>query len=262
MDSCGKYTVVGLFIFVVGYGSGVVSMGYWQKPHGPVAAEGDLAESSMSQDAVVPSGLAVSSRQQARRQAPQSVSLQDSLFWQAGTMTPDPTLISVAVSQFSDEEVLDMITAYTHLAPHDLPEDVAVKEFAGRLAEIYYGDSFDRPGNPLDNPGFVGEMEFDVTKAAANRVPEPRDLFTATDKRIYASFETSGYDDRAVMVKWSRVDSPEVLIYDKYPIMVGMGHNYVWLEQPQGWEAGDYQVEIYSLADNLSLLARGSYGVD
>ncbi|MBU0680658.1 MAG: hypothetical protein KKD73_04465 [Proteobacteria bacterium] len=255
----GRKVLLWLLIFAVGYGGGLVTVGLWPEGHDKPAALAEKVSGGSASEGAPESRTGRLSPSPAAAEQVTSASRHSKV--RVSRSITDPQLLRAAVAQYSDAELLRMIAAYTHLAPHDLPEDVAVADVAERLAEIYYGDSFDRAG-PLDDPGRVTGMEFDVNKAAANRVADPQELFTVTDKRIYASFETSGYGEREVMVKWSRVDSPEVLIYDKYPIMVGMDHNYVWLEQPQGWEAGKYQVDIYSLADNLSLLARGTYDVD
>lgn len=259
-SAAGRIILCGL-LFAGGYGSGLLTMALWPMGQGKADVSAELAHGSSVVEVARPQPPADRGsgfRPEPERGASASRHSMDRIT----SLASNPRLLRAAVAQYSDDELLEMIGAYTRLAPHDLPEDVAVAEVAERLADIYYGDSYDRAGNPLDNPGFVGGMEFDVSKAPANRVVDPRELFAGTDKRIYASFETGGYEKREVMVKWSRVDSAEVLIYDKYPIMAGADHNYVWLEQPQGWDVGDYQVEIYSLEDNLSLLARGSYGVD
>ena len=63
------------------------------------------------------------------------------------------------------------------------------------------------------------------------------------------------------MVKWYRVDDPKVYIFDKYDISKDKNNNFVWLEKPSGWNEGLYGVEIYSMEDNLSLMAYGEYSV-
>ena len=173
-----------------------------------------------------------------------------------------PALVKEAVEDLSEDELLDLMATYTRLAPDDIPAEVNVRDFADRLGEIYFGDSFARQDNYLDNPEEAAAMEFATRADSNNQAVEPRQDFQAQEKRIYASFANSDYQERDVMVKWSRADSPEVYVYDKYPINTSKDHNYVYLEQPNGWENGDYQVEIYSLADNLSLMARGNYAVN
>ena len=196
----------------------------------------------------------------------------ESVFWQAMSIVQhklsgdniDPTEFDTArnvVDHLSDAELEEIIRSYTRLAPHDYPEQVEIHDFAKRLGELYYRDPAEMGESPLDSPENAIPIDFDSQINRSNMVKEPQESFATFTRRIYASFDTSNYKKNSVMVKWSRVDSPEVMIYDKYRLNSAMDYNYIWLEQPDGWQQGDYQVEIFSLEDNLSLLARGGYHV-
>ncbi len=272
----GRQLGLVLLILMVGYGAGLFSGNLWQDG-GTAAHAGRRVRGGQEQGiAIVPKdGGALSPGQEkatshltrnsgSTRRVGILGSTRSSLFRQARaySLLPNPEMIRAAVEQLHDDELLDLVQTYTGLIPQDLPEDVPVVDFAERLGEIYYSDSFERAGNQLDDPILASHVEFDIHCDEDNRTVEARQGFAADNRRIYASFESSGYNEKNVMVKWSRVDSPEVLVYDKYPVNTGKGHNYVWLERPNDWESGYYQVEIFSLADNLSLMARGDYEVE
>lgn len=196
----------------------------------------------------------------------------ESLFWQAMALVQHPlagdtldidelAMARNAIDHFNADELEVIIRSYTKLAPHDYPEGVDIHDFAKRLGELYYLDLLEGGDTSFDAAEYAGLIDFNSLVQADNMSTEATDNFSSDTKRIYASFDTSNYTKGSVMVKWSRIDSPEVLIFDKYRVDRSMGSNYIWLEPPDGWENGTYQVNIYSLEDNLSPLATGVYGV-
>lgn len=158
----------------------------------------------------------------------------------------------------ADYEVVDFLKNYIHISDADIPKGVSAVDFAGRLGEIFT-NGVDKP---INNTGInIEPVEFDVATNSDFQAATPTQEFKTSDNKIYASFNTENYQEDKVMVKWYRVDDPKVYIFDKYDISNDKNNNFVWLEKPSGWNEGLYGVEIYSMEDNLSLMAYGEYSV-
>ncbi|MEN8140137.1 MAG: hypothetical protein ABFR97_02835 [Thermodesulfobacteriota bacterium] len=272
-----KRTLSTLAIFVLGYGAGLITM-LLSQPHPPTGPELSPRANSSSQasglKSTAPTETATAQpagRQQRNRasswtQQQRPNANQESMFWQAMTLVQhgiDSDSLSqggvaAALDRLNDEELTDIITTYTKLAPHDYPPGVDTRDFAQRLGEIYYQN----PAVPDDSELDLSPVEFGKSVKVDNKLRDQQECFSQGTNRIYASFATGeDYASNSVMVKWSRLDSPEVLIYDKYAINRGTTENYVWLEIPNGWEPGVYKVQIFSLENNLNPLFTGSYTV-
>ena len=206
----------------------------------------------------------------AARQEADSGQRRQSLFWQTMAQVRDlgpstltigdlqPEQLEEAISQFNDDELLDLIGTYTQLAANDLPEGVAIAEAAQRLGELYYSEEEEREETPLDDPGYAVPVSFGLSTRANNQVVEAKNSFPPETKRIYASFPSENYKERTIMVKWSCVG--EVLLYKKFSINPGMEYNYVWLEQSP-WLTGSCRFRAYGTNGNFPLIATGGYEV-
>ena len=263
-----------LLIFSLGYGSGLLTMVVRQQPTPTPVATLQPPVAKAHQDPKTPHQPTLSPDQRTRifsqSMSEESPSQPESLFWQAMALVQhklagdsmDIDEIAMgrnAIDHLSTDELENIIRSYTKLAPHDYPPGVDVRDFAKRLGELYYRSPQDEEVDSAEVSEFV---EFDSQVATNNMVKEPQESFSNDTQRIYASFDTSNYDKNSVMVKWSRVDSPEVLIYDKYAINTSTNHNYIWLERPDGWDSGDYILTVFSLEGNLPPLATGQYRVE
>lgn len=265
-----KKIVPFLVVALLSYGAGLLTMSLWSSPQGGLPAQ--TSATSLPASRAHPTQLDESERKSAVRQFGtediEDAVKPESLFWQAMTLVQHPlsgdildidefAMARNAIDHFNEEELEVIIRSYTKLAPHDYPEGVDLHDFVKRMGELYYQDPLEGSETSLD----AGFIDFDSQIQTDNMTKVATDNFSADTKRIYASFDTSNYTKGSVMVKWSRIDSPEVLIFDKYRVNRSMDSNYIWLEPPDGWQNGKYQVSIYSLEDNLSPLATGVYGV-
>ena len=95
------------------------------------------------------------------------------------------------------------------------------------------------------------------------RAADLRDLrvFEAGNKTIFALFDSSAYADTRVLVKWYHADSGRVVLFKQFEISAG-DSNYIWIDNNNGFEAGNYRVEIYRVNETLSLLSSGEYRVE
>ncbi len=64
-----------------------------------------------------------------------------------------------------------------------------------------------------------------------------------------------------VMVKWYRRDRPEILLFQRYPVVPGDANGYVWSDGNGGWDTGQYEVNIYTGDEAMTLLASGYYWI-
>lgn len=255
-----------IFAFIVvvllAYGAGVLAMFLWPSPQAALEAQTQPVQpekkSAVRRSAILQRGVA---------KVDDTVDLEQAMALVQSPLASEPlnidelVMVRNAIDHLNEDELEVIIRSYTTLAPHDYPEGVAIHDFAKRLGELYYLDLLEGSDIPFDALEYAGVIEFDHQIQADNLVEEATDNFSSDTKRIYASFDTSAYTKGSVMVKWSRIDSSEVLIFDKYRVNRSMESNYIWFEPPGGWENGKYQVSIYSLEDNLSSLATGVYEI-
>ena len=64
------------------------------------------------------------------------------------------------------------------------------------------------------------------------------------------------------MIRWLRTDRPQILLFERHPITPGDAYSYVWLRPKDGWEPGQYQVDVYSADEEVTSLAQGRYTVE
>ena len=85
-------------------------------------------------------------------------------------------------------------------------------------------------------------------------------VFTGSDKTIFAVFDTSGYRDTRVLVKWYNQQTGGIVLFRQFEIGAG-DSNYIWIDNENGFEDGLYRVEIYRVNEALALLSSGEYRV-
>ena len=163
----------------------------------------------------------------------------------------------------SSNDLFPILNNYLDLKTDTSQPSPNLKEVASRLAEIAAENIL----YPLPAESTAGNTYSPVYFSSLVDPENPeghlQDDFFEDDVKIYASFDTRDYPEKFVLVKWYKTDSPDLLLFGKYPINKNKAHNYVWLKKPKGWLQGRYAVEIYSvnLNNNLRPIARGSYNV-
>lgn len=164
--------------------------------------------------------------------------------------------------EIDDQGILSLIQNYVNIDADDIPKEMSVKDFAVKLTEILAKDIL-KPlsieSNTEDKNS--NNIEFGTSTLEDNSAAELRRIFSPDETKIFATFVTSQNTDDEVLVKWFKTDQPKVFLFKKFPINPDANYNYIWFEQPTGWSRGEYSVEIYSLKDNLEILAKDKYEI-
>lgn len=169
----------------------------------------------------------------------------------------DPSeVVDVIIESMSERELRSAITSLTGLTEDDLVEMRDLRAFTRRAAEVAMDNVIrfdDAPQEPLPAVEFSHNPN-DMERFTTNRF--------VGDERIFAVFPSTPSTQDEVFVKWYRSDKAEILLFDRYPIQRESDRNFVWIENNEGWPAGEYAVEIYSADEAMSPLASGRYVVD
>ncbi len=162
------------------------------------------------------------------------------------------------IAGMSNGELIDTVASTALFTPEELDDMSDVRGFAERLAEIALAGVVTPQAAP--SPA-AQQVEFSTTVEADNSATLPSGVFSADADRIYAVFPTDQYVRDSVLAKWQRLDQPELMIFDRYPIHSRERHNFVWMSPPEGWTEGSYEVTIYSTDEMLDPVAVGAYDV-
>jgi hypothetical protein len=167
-----------------------------------------------------------------------------------------PALLDRAIASLSDAELRSVLASTVRLRADELDGVRDMRAFSARLAEVAMADIV----APAADPGGAAPVVF-----ATGPEPDPAldtRSFPPDTQRIYAVFPTVDSDHGVVMVKWYRRDDPEILLFQRYPVVPGDDHGHVWLDPGAGWEPGQYQVGVYSGDESVTLVASGRYAVE
>ena len=166
-------------------------------------------------------------------------------------------LVRGAIANLGERELRSIVASAASLSAEELDAVEDLPAFAERLAEVAMEDIVEPAGE------VAGEPRVFFTTSPETRNPEAvaQTRFTPQDPRIYAVFSTAAYEQGAVMIKWYRSDPPRILLFKRYPIRPGAAHGYVWLQPKEGWEPGEYRVDVYAADEAVTRLARGRYSI-
>ncbi|MCH2169976.1 hypothetical protein MK489_04255 [Myxococcota bacterium] len=171
----------------------------------------------------------------------------------------DPeAVVGHTIDQMSDRELVTVVTSLTDLTDADFDGIRDVRGFARRLSAVAMegvitDTAYSDPRLPrveftseIDSQGFpVGSAED----------------FGSGSERIYAVFSPDEVPGEEVLVKWSRSDRRELLLFKHFPVWREDESSFVWIEEPGGWPAGTYDVDIYAANSELPKLSSGQYTV-
>ena len=115
-----------------------------------------------------------------------------------------------------------------------------------------------QPGN---NVAGAEHVVFTSSPQTGDLDSTAREQFNPDEPQIYAVFPTEDFEGDTVMIKWYRRDQPKILLLQRYSIVPGEPHGYVWFRPDGGWEPGQYEVNIYSGDEAMRPLAAGHYAV-
>ena len=160
------------------------------------------------------------------------------------------------------------VHCFINIDSDDVPSQMPIKDFAAKLVKIAADGVLTPPQSESITTGPLPlPVYFDTSTNPDYSVSDPRETFSPEETKIFASFDSSQLTDDnllidSVLVKWYRTDQPQILVMESFPIRPLSNYNHIWLDQPQGWPRGDYQVEIYSFHDDSDLIAAGKYNIE
>ena len=166
-----------------------------------------------------------------------------------------PELVMASLQQVPLELVLPSIERYTAIPVEVLQGMPDQRAFVNRLAEVAMDGIVDEPEE--EPRVMLGPVEFSRNAGYA----PPQQVFATTDLVVFAEFDSYGFYRSEVLVKWYRVDDGKVALFRQMPIGSNQ-RNYVWINEQDGIEPGNYRVEIYEVSQEMPLLSYGSYRVE
>ena len=171
----------------------------------------------------------------------------------------DPSsVVAYIINEMSDRELTAVVTSITGFTEEELEQVPDKRAFVKRLTEVAMaGVLTDPPPREMT----LEEIAFSSLVNPDNSATLPQETFHSDAERIYAVFATDEYAQEEVLVKWFKTDQPSVLLFERFPVVSADEYSYVWLESPDGWDAGEYQVSIHAADAQLKPLAVGSYAV-
>jgi len=177
----------------------------------------------------------------------------------------DLTWKLITTSGLSDDALILVLKNFANIDVADIPQNVTVTDFVARFAEIAAKDlllssqcgfAFTEPSDFPNKP-----VLFDTTTGRKGVPLNPRTVFSQNEGSIYAIFDTTDYPYHQVLAKWIDVESSRVYLMDKIKVKPMTAYNHIAFDLSSPWPQGQYIVEIYSLDNNLSLMASGQYEV-
>jgi hypothetical protein len=161
-----------------------------------------------------------------------------------------------------EEDLESLLCDLTGITLEDIPPTLSIQDFAAQVAAIATRDIWTvREGSSLPADSTVTDIRFGTSPRPPEPSDSPRTRFSNYDTRIFAVFDTSDYRYPSVLLKWCRVDRPELIVLQKYEIDPYAASNYVWYNNKDGWPNGQYRVEVYSLGESFRMISSGQYEV-
>jgi hypothetical protein len=160
------------------------------------------------------------------------------------------------------DALASLLYDFIGITPEDIPPTLSIREFAAQVAAIVTKDIWTlKEGGSLPEDSTVTDIRFGTSPRPPEPAESPRTRFSIYDTRIFAVFDTSAYALPSVLLRWCRVDQPELIIFQKYEIDPHAASNYVWYNNKEGWPSGQYRVEVYSLGESFRIMSSGQYEV-
>jgi hypothetical protein len=166
-------------------------------------------------------------------------------------------LVQNAIANLGERELQSIVASAASLSAEDLEQIEDMPAFAARLAEVAMEDIVE----PGAAPSCAERVLFTTTPETRDPAAVARSHFTPLDARIYAVFPTANYAQGTVMIKWYRSDPAQILLFRRYAIRPGDAYGYVWLNPKDGWNPGEYRVDVFAADEAVTRLAQGRYSV-
>lgn len=164
-------------------------------------------------------------------------------------------IVRQSIATLSDQDLEAVLASTIHLGPDELGRVRDLRAFTERVADIAMQGILE----PEQSAANVAHVDFGTRPGPAD--PASSGRFGPGTGRIYAVFPTEGFRDDTVLVKWYRRDDPRILLLQRYPIVRRDATGYVWFRPDGRWDPGQYQVDVYTGDEAMTLLATGHYSV-
>ena len=166
-----------------------------------------------------------------------------------------PELVMASLDQIPLELIAPSIERYTLIPAEVMQSMPDQRAFVNRLAEVAMEGIVSEPEEE-PRPVF-GPVDFSRN---AGYAPAQK-VFYTTDLVVFAEFDSYSFEQTQVLVKWYRVGDGKVFLFKQMPIR-NNERNYVWINDNNGIEPGNYKVEIYEVSQEMPLLSSGRYRVE
>lgn len=152
------------------------------------------------------------------------------------------------------ELLIPQIVKYSVASEQQVKSFENPRAFVTRLSTVAMNGIITPPNPELPAHGPV------TFKARASHSANT-EVFRGSTGKIFAVFDSTGYDDTRVLVKWYQPSSGSILLFKQFDIANG-DSNYIWIDNTRGYATGEYRVDIYRVNQSLQLLSSGIYRVD
>jgi hypothetical protein len=169
-----------------------------------------------------------------------------------------PSFVRSAVQSMPEDEIEDILAATTKLDAAHLEGIEDIQGYAVRLADIAMEGVLAEESEPAGS----AEVVFSTRQEGRRADWQTAETFDVEDDRVYAFFDTTGWPNGDVMVRWRHVDTGEVLLLEQHRVRANSARGFVWARPSRGWQPGVYQVDVYAGDEGLGHLASGRYAVN
>ncbi|WP_133166254.1 hypothetical protein [Marinobacter fuscus] len=164
--------------------------------------------------------------------------------------------LELILSSFDDAQLQQFVLNNTHLTLDDLFGYQNPTKAVRTLVDRW-----------LNNTGiFSGEgarLLFSARAASGTNRLNVQSKFLSLNKSLYAHYKVpDDYSKTFVYLKWTSTSDDALLILDKQPLTgTAPEMQQAWLRYTDGWPPGEYQVELISAEEGLSVLAAQAFEV-
>ncbi|MFH1230453.1 MAG: hypothetical protein V1709_03035 [Planctomycetota bacterium] len=164
--------------------------------------------------------------------------------------------LQAAVAALPSVYVKELINKFTDIPIEDMPADDKLGEYAKNLFGLFEGQS---PGNTVENRE---NILFTTSVNADNSPISPTISFKAGDRQIYACFANQGALTglSKLVHRWINKGTGEIIKLETRPIDPNTPFNFIWVRKTDGWQVGEYEVELFK-TQTLEKVAIGNFTI-
>jgi len=165
--------------------------------------------------------------------------------------------IKSAVASLPPPYVKELITKFTDITEDDMPSDnTKLGEYAVNLFRIFEGES------SVSSTAVAENVLFTTSVNADNSPISPTIFFKPGDRQIYACFANQGaLTGLAKLVhRWTYKNTGVIEKLETRPIDPNAPFNFIWVRKTEGWQVGEYEVELFK-TQTLEKIAGGNFSV-